>query len=290
MQDLIVPKVTIIIPAYNEAEVIGSVVESILAVTGADDWEILVVDDGSSDETSERAARSGVRVVKHPYNKGNGAAVKTGLREASGEAVCLMDADGQHDPQEITKLLAGLQTYDLVIGTRTGHQSGGLLRWFGNFFYNRLASYLTNHQIFDLTSGFRAARRDKMLEFLPLFPNGFSYPVTSTMAFIKAGYNVGFIPITVSKRVGQSKIRVLRDGAKFVLIAMRIIMLFSPMRIFLPISALLFAVGAGYGVYTIITEVHITNTTVLMCTMSVVTFLIGLVSEQIALMRFERQQ
>jgi len=285
-----VPKVTIIVPAYNEAEVIGSVVEGIRAVAGDNDWEILVVDDGSSDETSEQASRSGVRVVRHPYNKGNGAAVKTGLREARGEVICLMDADGQHDPQEIPKLLAGLQTYDLVIGTRTGRGSGGLLRGLGNFFYNRLASYLTNHPIYDLTSGFRAAWRDKMLEFLPLFPNGFSYPVTSTMAFIKAGYNVGFIPITVSKRVGQSKIRIFRDGVKFVLIAMRIIMLFSPMRIFLPISVLLFAGGAGYALYTIITEVHITNTTVLLCSMSVVIFLIGLVSEQIALMRFERQQ
>ena len=284
------PKVTIIIPAYNEAEVIGNVVDGIRAVAAGDDWEILVIDDGSTDGTSERASRSGVRVVKHPYNKGNGAAVKTGLREATGEVVCLMDADGQHDPREIPKLLAALQTYDLVIGTRAGHRSGGLLRWLGNFFYNRLASYLTNHPIHDLTSGFRAAWRDKMLEFLPLFPNGFSYPVTSCMAFIKAGYNVGFIPITVSKRVGQSKIRVFRDGVKFVLIAMRMIMLFSPMRIFLPISVLLFAGGAGYAIYTIITEVHITNTTVLLCTMSVVTFLIGLVSEQIALMRFERQQ
>ncbi len=284
------PKVSIIIPAYNEAEVIGSVVEGIRAVAADDDWEILVVDDGSTDETSKQASRSGVRVVKHPYNKGNGAAVKTGLREASGEVVCLMDADGQHDPREIPKLLAALQTYDLVIGTREGRRSGGLLRWLGNLFYNRLASYLTNHPIYDLTSGFRAAWRDKMLEFLPLFPNGFSYPVTSTMAFIKAGYNVGFIPITVSKRVGQSMIRVFRDGVKFVLIAMRIIMLFSPMRIFLPISALLFAGGASYAIYTIITEVHITNTTVLLCTMSVVTFLIGLVSEQISLMRFERQQ
>jgi len=286
-----VQKVTIIIPAYNEAEVIGAVVERIQAVAPDEgDWEILVVDDGSTDDTSERASRPGVRVIKHPYNKGNGASVKTGLRAASGELVCLMDADGQHDPQEIPKLLAALQTYDLVIGTRAGHGSGGLLRWLGNFFYNRLASYLTNHPIYDLTSGFRAAWRDKMLEFLPLFPNGFSYPVTSTMAFIKAGYNVGFVPINVSKRVGQSKIRIFRDGVKFVLIAMRIIMLFSPMRIFLPISVVLFAGGAGYAIYTIIDETHITNTTVLLCTMSVITFLIGLVSEQIALMRFERQQ
>lgn len=285
------PKVTIIIPAYNEAAVIGTVVDSILAVAPTDgDWEILVVDDGSTDETCKRASRPGVRVFQHPYNKGNGASVKTGLRKARGELVCLMDADGQHDPRDIPKMLAALETYDLVIGTRTGRQSGGVLRWIGNFFYNRLASYLANHPIHDLTSGFRAARRGKMLEFLPLFPNGFSYPVTSTMAFIKAGYNVGFVPIDVSKRVGQSKIRVFRDGIKFVLIALRMIMLFSPMRIFLPISIVLFGGGAGYALYTITTEMHITNTTVLLCTMSVVTFLIGLVSEQIALMRFERQQ
>lgn len=284
------PSVSVIIPAYNEAQVIGDVVDAVLSIApDGDEWEVLVVDDGSEDETSERASRPGARVVRHPYNKGNGAAVKTGLREARGEQVCLMDADGQHDPAEIPRLLAALRTYDLVIGTRKGHRGGGFLRWVGNLFYNRLASYLTNHPIPDLTSGFRAADKAKMLEFLPLFPNGFSYPVTSTMAFIKAGYNVGFEPIDVRKRVGQSKINVISDGIKFVLIALRMVMLFSPMRVFLPVSLMLFAGGAGYAVYTIATEMHITNTTVLLCTMSVVTLLIGLVSEQIALMRFERQ-
>jgi glycosyltransferase involved in cell wall biosynthesis len=282
------PSVSIILPAYNEAEVIGSVVESLLAIAG-DDWEIIVVDDGSTDETASRAAADGVTVVRHPYNKGNGAAVKTGLRAAAGDIVCLMDADGQHDPRQITALLEAMETYDLVIGARQdGGGTGGFMRRLGNTFYNWLATYLSNQKVLDLTSGFRAAWRDKMLEFVPLFPNGFSYPTTSTLAFIKAGYNVGFIPIAASKRVGKSKIRLFSDGTKFVVIALRMIVLFSPMRVFLPASTVLFAGGAGYGIYTIVTEMHVTNTTVLLCTMSVLTFLIGLVSEQIALMRFER--
>ena len=283
------PSVSIILPAYNEAEVIGTVLESLLAIA-SDEWEVIVVDDGSTDETASRAAIDGVIVVRHPYNKGNGASVKTGLRTASGDAVCLMDADGQHDPRQIADLIAGLGTYDLVIGARQDGGGGGLLRRLGNTFYNWLATYLSNQRVLDLTSGFRAAWRDKMVEFLPLYPNGFSYPTTSTLAFIKAGYNVGFVPISVSKRVGKSKIRLFTDGAKFVVIALRMIVLFSPMRVFLPASLLLFAGGAGYGAYTIATELHVTNTTVLLCTMSVVTFLIGLVSEQIALMRFERLQ
>jgi len=282
-------RVSIVLPAFDEAESIGDVVDAALEVSaGRDDWEVLVVDDGSSDGTGERAQRPGVRVIRHPHNKGNGAAVKTGLREAAGERVCLLDADGQHDPREIPRLVEKLEDYDMVIGTRAGTAGGGFLRWIGNFFYNRLASYLTEQKIDDLTSGFRAVRRDKMLEFLPLFPNGFSYPVTSTMAFIKAGYDVGFVPVEVGKRVGRSKIRLVRDGVKFVLIALRIIMLSSPMRIFFPTSVLLFIGGSGYGIYTIATEMHVTNTTVLLCLSSVLIFLIGLVSEQIALMRFER--
>ena len=283
------PLVSVVIPAYNEAEVIGQVIESVRAVA-AGDWEIIVVDDGSTDETAARAAAGGVTVLRHPYNKGNGAAVKTGLRAATGDAVCLMDGDGQHDPAQIGVLLDALGTFDLVIGARQDGSGGGLLRRLGNAFYNWLATYLCNQRVLDLTSGFRVAWRDKMLEFLPLFPNGFSYPTTSTLAFIKAGYNVGYVPITASKRVGKSKIRLLHDGTKFVVIALRMIVLFSPMRVFFPISVVFFLVGAGYGVYTIITETHITNTTVLLCTMSVLTFLIGLVSEQIALMRSERQQ
>jgi glycosyltransferase involved in cell wall biosynthesis len=284
------PSVSIILPAYNEGEVIGSVLQSLLEAA-QEGWEIIVVDDGSTDDTAARADIDGVRVVRHPYNKGNGAAVKTGLRTAGGEVVCLMDADGQHDPAQIPALLAALDTYDLVIGARQdGGGAGGIFRRIGNAFYNRLATYLSNQKVLDLTSGFRAAWRDKMTEFLPLFPNGFSYPTTSTLAFIKAGYNVGYVPISASKRVGKSKIRLFKDGTKFVVITLRMIVLFSPMRVFLPVSILMFIGGAGYGLYTIIDRTDVTDATVLLCTMSLVTFLIGLVSEQIALMRFERLQ
>ena len=284
------PTVSVILPAYNEGQVIGSVIDKIMAVAG-DDWEIIVVDDGSADDTATRAERPGVRVVRHPYNKGNGAAVKTGLREATGDVVCLMDADGQHDPGQIASLLLQLDTYDLVIGARRdGGAAGGFFRRWGNAFYNRLATYLSNQKVLDLTSGFRAAWRGKMVEFLPLFPNGFSYPTTSTLAFIKAGYNVGYVPIEASKRVGQSKIRLLHDGTKFVVIALRMIVLFSPMRIFLPASLLMFLTGAGYGAWTIYNDTDVTDATVLMVTMSVITFFIGLISEQIAMMRFERLQ
>jgi glycosyltransferase involved in cell wall biosynthesis len=285
-----VPSVSVILPAYNESEVIASVVRGVLAVAG-EGWEIIVVDDGSSDDTAERAAIDGVRVVRHPYNKGNGAAVKTGLREARGDIVCLLDADGQHDAAQMPALLAALETYDLVIGARQdGGGAGGIFRRIGNAFYNRLATYLSNQKVLDLTSGFRAAWRDKMVEFLPLFPNGFSYPTTSTLAFIKAGYNVGYVPIKASKRVGKSKIRLFQDGTKFVVIALRMIVLFSPMRIFLPASLLMFIGGAGYGAWTIYHELDVADVTVLLVTMSVVTFFIGLISEQIALMRFERLQ
>lgn len=284
------PSVSVILPAYNEGEIIGSVVASLRAVAGPD-WQIIVVDDGSDDDTAARAAGAGVQVITHPYNKGNGAAVKTGLRAATGDVVCLMDADGQHDPAQIAGLLEALDTYDLVIGARQdGGGTGGFFRRLGNAFYNQLATYLSNQKVLDLTSGFRAAWRDKMMEFLPLFPNGFSYPTTSTLAFIKAGYNVGYVPISTSKRVGKSKIRLLPDGAKFVVIALRMIVLFSPMRIFLPASLLMFSAGASYGAYTIYQATDITDSTVLLITMSVVTFLVGLVSEQIALMRLERLQ
>ncbi len=202
-----------------------------------------------------------------------------------------MDADGQHDPAQLADLLEALDTYDLVIGARQdGGGTGGLFRRLGNAFYNQLGTYLSNQKVLDLTSGFRAAGRDKMLEFLPLFPNGFSYPTTSTLAFIKAGYNVGYVPISVSKRVGKSKIRLLPDGAKFVVIALRMIVLFSPMRVFLPASLLMFVAGASYGAYKIYRDMDITDSTVLLITMSVVTFLVGLVSEQLALMRLERLQ
>ena len=236
---------SVIIPACNEGPSIGTVVR---ALTEATTWhEILVVDDGADDETAANASVAGARVIRHPYTKGNGAAVKTGLRQAT------------------------------------------LGRRLGNRLLARLATYLSGHQIDDLTSGFRAARRDYLLEFLHLLPNGFSTPTTTTLAFLKAGYNVAFEPTETDARTDQSKIRLVPDGVKFFLILLRVITIFSPLRVFVPVSAAALAAGAGYALYTIATELHVTNSSVLLIVLGVVIFCLGLLSEQISALRFERR-
>jgi glycosyltransferase involved in cell wall biosynthesis len=275
--------VSIVIPAYNEAAVIADVV-SALGRAGA--WrEILVVDDGSADETGPRAAAAGARVIRHPYNKGNGAAVKTGVRQATGEYILILDADGQHRVEDAMTVVSRLGEYDLVVGARDPSTHATLVRRIGNAGLNWVATYLTGREIPDLTSGLRGARRDCLREFLHLLPNGFSTPTTTTLAFVKAGYNVTFVPAAAVARVGSSKIRMRRDGLKFLLILVRVITIFSPMRIFLPISAISFAVGAAYAVWTIATQSHVTNSSVLLILFSVVVFLVALVSEQISALR-----
>ena len=280
-----VESTSVVIPAFNEAASIGSLVESLRA---AAHWhEILVIDDGSTDDTATRAAAAGARVIHHPYNKGNGAAVKSGIRSATGTFVLILDADGQHPAAEATRLVAHLDAYDLVVGARMSHTQAGAARRAGNAFLNWLASYLTEQPIPDLTSGFRAARRECLLEFLHLLPNGFSTPTTTTLAFMKAGYSVQFVPIEAARRQGESKIRLGADGVGFLLILLKVITIFSPLRIFLPISAASFLVGAGYAVWTIVTQSHVTNSSVLLILFSVVVLLVGLISEQISSMRFE---
>jgi glycosyltransferase involved in cell wall biosynthesis len=277
--------VSIVIPAYNEGAAIGALVR---ALSAAGPWrEVLVIDDGSSDETASAAEAAGARIIRHPYNKGNGAAVKTGIRAATGEYVLIIDGDGQHPPEDALRLVSRLGTYDLVVGARSSDTQAGWARRAGNAMLNRLASYLTERDIPDLTSGFRAARLDSLREFLHLLPNGFSTPTTTTLAFIKAGYNVTFEPIAARERVGRSKIRFSRDGLKFLLIILRVITIFSPLRIFVPVAAASFIVGAGYAVWTIITQQHIAPASVLLILLSVMVFLIGLVSEQISALRFE---
>jgi glycosyltransferase involved in cell wall biosynthesis len=281
-------RVSVLIPAFNEQSSIGGLIEK---VKTAGDWlEILVVDDGSSDGTSEAARAAGARVVRHPYNKGNGAAVKTAVREAQGELILLMDADGQHDPQDALKLIEALPEYDLVVGARTWNAQATLSRGLGNLLLARLASYLCGRTIPDLTSGFRAARRDRFREFLHLLPNGFSYPTTSTMAFVRAGYNLRFLAIDGKQRTAASspsKMHPWRQGVRFLVIILRMVTLFSPLRVFLPVAGTFFVLGFGYLVYTIVTEVHVTNTSVLLLTASAVIFLFGLLSEQIAYLRFQ---
>ena len=276
---------SIVVPAFNESASIAGVVEQLRASAP---WrEIIVVDDGSSDGTGDRAAAAGATVVRHPYNIGNGAAVKNGIRRASGEYVLIVDADGQHPPEDALRLVSRLGDYDLVIGARAGHTQATQARRAGNGALNRLASYMTGRDIPDLTSGFRGARASGLREFIHLLPNGFSTPTTTTLAFVKAGYSVAFEPIHARQRTGQSKIRLARDGAKFLMIIFKIVTLFSPLRIFLPISAASFALGTGYLAWTIGTQRHVTNSSVLLILFAVVVFLVGLVSEQISALRFE---
>jgi glycosyltransferase involved in cell wall biosynthesis len=272
-------QVSVIIPAYNEQDAIADVVAR---VVGQGRWrEVLVVDDGSTDLTAERAEKAGARVLRHPYNKGNGAAVKTGLREAKSDVVLLLDADGQHDPQEMARLAEGVGVHDMVIGARSARDQQAL-RALGNAVFQALASWLTHRPIPDLTSGFRAARRDRMLEILHLLPNGFSYPTTSCLAFLKAGHNVAFVPIAARPRVGESKIHVLRDGTKFLLIILKIVTLYSPLRVFFPISAVSFLLGLGYGIWNVWAHGKIPMGSALLIQLAVVVFLFGLISEQIA--------
>ena len=277
--------VSIVIPAYNESE---SIAEVIGVLRAAAPWrEIIVVDDGSTDGTGDRAAAAGATVVSHPYNIGNGAAVKNGIRRAAGEYVLIVDADGQHPPEDALRLVEKLGAYDLVIGARSASTQATHARRAGNGLLNRLAGYLTGREIPDLTSGFRGARASGLREFLHLLPNGFSTPTTTTLAFIKGGYRVTFEPIHARQRTGQSKIKLARDGAKFLMIIFKIITLFSPFRIFLPISAASLALGIAYGVWNVVMHARIPNGSVLLILFAVVVFLVGLVSEQISALRFE---
>jgi glycosyltransferase involved in cell wall biosynthesis len=277
--------VTIVLPAFNEGESIGQVVT---ALKEAASWhEVLVVDDGSTDGTSTAAQDAGARVVRHPYNKGNGAAVKTAIRSATSDWIAIVDADGQHRAADALRLVGRLGDFDLVIGARDPRTQATSGRRIGNALLNRLAAYLTERPIPDLTSGLRAARRECLLEFIHLLPNGFSTPTTTTLAFIKAGYNVAFEPIGALPRVGTSKIRLASDGAKFLLILLKVITIFSPLRIFAPISALTFLVGAAYGVWNFIYHARIPNGAVILLMFSISVLLVGLISEQIATLRFE---
>jgi glycosyltransferase involved in cell wall biosynthesis len=277
--------VSVLIPAMNEAAAIGGVVRDLLA---AAPWrEVLVIDDGSTDATGAEAEAAGARVIRHPYNKGNGAAVKSGIRAATGDYILIVDGDGQHKPSDAVRLTSRLGEYDLVVGARSSATQAGFVRRLGNGALNGLASFLTERPVPDLTSGFRAARRSCLLEFIGLLPNGFSTPTTTTMCFIKAGYNVAFEPVEARARVGTSKIRLSRDGPKFLLIMLRVMTIFSPLRVFLPIAAASFLLGAGYAVWTVVTQRHVTNSSVLLVMSSIVILLVGLVSEQVSALRFD---
>lgn len=276
---------SIVLPAKNEAGAIGRVVaELVQRHPGA---EVLVVNDGSTDDTALVATQAGARVVSHRYSMGNGAAIKTGARHAQGEVLVFMDADGQHHPADVARLLDTLaQGYDMVVGARGKGSQASVGRGLANRFYNRLATYMTGQRIQDLTSGFRAVKASKFREFLYLLPNGFSYPTTSTMAFFRAGYAVAYIPINAAQRVGQSHIRLVKDGVRFLLIIFKIGTLYSPLKLFGPVALLQFLAGAAWYGYTLGTTGRFTNMSAMLFSGALLVFLMGLISEQITALMY----
>ncbi len=279
-------KYSIILPAKNEAASLKILLPKL--TQAHPQAEIIVVNDGSTDDTLFICEENKVKVVSHSYSIGNGAAIKTGARHATGDILVFMDADGQHKPEDINRLLQKIDDgYDLVVGARSKKSQASMARSFANGLYNRLASYVTSRPIKDLTSGFRAARANKFKEFLYLLPNGFSYPTTSTMAFFRAGYAVDYIPIEAPKRIGKSHINLMRDGIRFVLIIFKVGTLYSPLKLFLPVSLFTFTLGLSYYLFTYFSVGRFTNMSALMFTTSMLMFFMGLVSEQITALMYK---
>lgn len=281
--------ISIIIPAHNEAESIGALVSTIRdRFRGA---EIVVIDDGSTDDTARVAGAAGAIVHSHPYNIGNGAAVKNGIRIAEGEILVFLDGDGQHDPEDISDLLKYLPEYDMVVGERSKGDQASIGRAFGNKMFNWLASYVAKFPIHDLTSGFRGIKSDIAHNFLHLLPNTYSYPTTLTLCVLRDGRSLKYVPVKMNKRsIGKSKISLFKDGVRFLMIIIKICTLFSPLRIFLPVSFLMFVLGSVNYLYSYITQNRFTNMSALLFITSVLIFMMGLISEQICQMRFERNE
>lgn len=279
-------KISIVIPAKNEASSIGELLKKLKQKFH--DAEVIVINDGSTDNTANIVLENNAKLISHPYSMGNGAAIKAGARAATGDILITMDADGQHDPEEIPKLLKKMdEGFEMVVGARSSQSQAGKRRWLGNAFYNYIASLIVGKKIKDLTSGFRAVNTKKFKSFIHLLPNGFSYPTTITMAFFRSGYPVDYISIEAKKRVGQSHLRLLKDGLRFLIIIFKIGTLYSPLKIFTPISALLFSIGVSYYGYTYLSIGRFTNMSALLLIVSMIIFMIGLVSEQITVLLYK---
>lgn len=277
--------ISVVIPARNEAAGLRTILPKIAELQGI--AEVIVVDDGSTDDSAAVCAEFKVRMVRHPYAMGNGAAIKSGARAATGDVIVFMDADGQHQPADISRLLHKLEEgYDMVVGARSAGSQAGAHRAFANGFYNMLAGWMVGQSVQDLTSGFRAVKAAEFRRFLYLLPNGFSYPTTITMSFFRAAYSITYIPIVAPKRMGKSHVRLFRDGVRFLLIIFKIGTLYSPLKLFFPISVGFFLTGLSYYIYTFLTIHRFTNMSALLLITSVVTFLMGLISEQITALNY----
>lgn len=278
--------ISIIIPAKNEAATIGELLHKLKIELG--DAEIIVVDDGSTDDTAKIIKQLGAKLIAHPYSMGNGAAIKAGARSSTGDLIVTMDADGQHKPTDIKKLLEKkAEGYEMVVGARSFKSQAGKRRWFGNQLYNYISSLIVGKKVKDLTSGFRVVDAKKFKSFIHLLPNGFSYPTTITMAFFRSGYPVAYVPIETNKRAGKSHLRVFKDGLRFLIIIFKIGTLYSPLKIFTPISVFLFIIGLTYYGYTYISIGRFTNMSALLFIVSIIVFMIGLVSEQVTVLLYK---
>lgn len=281
------PEISIIIPAKNEAKALAILLPELNSIYP--NSEIIVVDDGSIDNTKEVATSNGAVLISHPYSIGNGAAIKSGARKSTHKILVTMDGDGQHDPKDIKRLLEQLSSgYEMVVGARSHTSQAGIRRWIGNQLYNTIASVIVGNKIDDLTSGFRAVNARKFKESLHLLPNGFSYPTTITMAFFRNGYPVSYVPIKAHKRIGKSHLRLFKDGIRFLIIIFKVGTLYSPLKIFTPVSIVLFSTGFLYYIYTFISMSRFTNMSALLFISSILVFLIGLISEQITTLLYSK--
>jgi glycosyltransferase involved in cell wall biosynthesis len=281
--------ISVIIPAFNESESIGELIKQIFRIYP--ECEVVIIDDGSTDETASVAAEAGAQVYSHPYNIGNGAAIKSGIRVARGDILVFMDGDGQHDPRDIERLIAHLPEYDMAVGARGAGSQASFGRGIGNMIFNWLGSYVSKFDIKDLTSGFRAIKADVARSFVYLLPNTYSYPTTITLGILRTGRSIKYVPIkSQRRRKGTSNIRLFHDGVRFFMIIIRICTLYSPMRVFLPVSLLMFMLGTLRYLHSYITEGRFTNMSALLYVATIIIFMMSLISEQICQLRFERRE
>jgi len=282
-------KVTIVIPAFNEETGLQTALEGIIKQGYQEKYEVLLIDDGSTDNTAEIVKKFPVKLVRHSINKGYGAALKTGIRRATGDYIVIFDSDGQHDPKYVQTIVDMLEEYDMVIGERTSDSFQVKRRQKGKRLIRFIGEYMVEQKLPDYNSGFRGFKKEIIIEMLHLMPNGFSFSTTSTLAFLKEGYSIGTFPIVVEERQGRkSNVKLVKDGSKTLLLVFRIIMLFNPLKVFFPASIIFTIIGLTFGIYGYIIASRFSNSAVILTTLGMFLFFIGLISDQISILNRKR--